>query len=161
MRSEGAREAEIEALYRERFRAFALSATAMLRDPDAALDVVQDAFAIALHRRRSFRAEGNLEAWLWRIVLNVARDRLRARRRGARPLPRLPIPAEEGESPDEVKELLLALPERQRLAIFLHYYGDLSYAQIGEVLGISSGTVSASITTARGALRQQLQEATP
>jgi DNA-directed RNA polymerase specialized sigma24 family protein len=55
MRSEGAREAEIEALYRERFRAFALSATAMLRDSDAALDVVQDAFAIALRRRRSFR----------------------------------------------------------------------------------------------------------
>jgi RNA polymerase sigma-70 factor, ECF subfamily len=161
MRSEGAREGEIEALYRERFRAFALSATAMLRDSDAALDVVQDAFAIALRRRRSFRGEGNLEAWVWRIVLNVARDRLRARRRDARSVAPVPMLYEEGNSRDEVRELLLGLPERQRLAIFLHYYADLSYAQIGEVLGISSGTVSASITTARGSLRQQLQEATP
>jgi RNA polymerase sigma-70 factor (ECF subfamily) len=83
------------------------------------------------------------------------------RRRHTRSVAPVPMLHEEGESPDEVRELLLALPERQRLAIFLHYYADLSYAQIGEVLGISSGTVSASITTARGALREQLQEATP
>ena len=67
----------------------------------------------------------------------------------------------EREPSDDVKALLLALPERQRLAIFLRYYADLSYAQIAEALGVSSGTVSASITTARGALREQLQEATP
>jgi RNA polymerase sigma factor (sigma-70 family) len=154
-------EAEIEALYRERFRAFAFGATALLRDGEAALDVVQEAFAIALRRRRSFRGDGNLEAWLWRIVINVARDRQRARRRESRPLPLVRGLETESESHEVVRELLLALPERQRLAIFLRYYADLSYAQIAEVLGVSSGTVSASITTARGALRQQLQEVTP
>jgi RNA polymerase sigma-70 factor (ECF subfamily) len=158
MKGNGASSAEIEAVYRERFRAFALSATAILRDGEAALDVVQEAFAIALRRRGSFRREGDLEAWLWRIVLNAARDRRRARQREARPLAPVRTRAEEPESADDLKALLLALPERQRLAIFLRYYADLSYGQIAEVLGVSAGTVSASITTARNALRQQLQE---
>jgi RNA polymerase sigma factor (sigma-70 family) len=161
MKRKDACEAAIEVLYRERFRAFALGATALLRDGEAALDVVQEAFAIALRRRGSFRGDGNLEAWVWRIVINVARDRRRARQRESRLLPLMRPPERQRESSDDVKELLLALPERQRLAIFLRYYADLSYAQIAEVLGVSSGTVSASITTARGALREQLQEATP
>src|SRR5438093_421590 len=58
----------------------------------------------------------------------------------------------------ELKELLLALPERQRLAIFLRYYADLSYAQIGEALGVKPGTVAASLNAARGILRRQLRE---
>jgi RNA polymerase sigma-70 factor (ECF subfamily) len=161
MRRKDSREAEIEALYRKRFRSFALGATALLRDGEAALDVVQEAFAIALRRRGSFRGDGNLEAWLWRIVINVARDRGRARRREERPFPLLRALETDSEPTDDMKALLLALPERQRLAIFLRYYADLSYAQIAEVLGVSSGTVSASITTARGALRRQLQEVTP
>jgi RNA polymerase sigma factor (sigma-70 family) len=161
MKRKDACEAAIEALYRERFRAYALGATALLRDGEAALDVVQEAFAIALRRRGSFRGDGNLEAWVWRIVINVARDRRRARWRESRLLPLMRPPEEERESSDDMKELLLALPERQRLAIFLRYYADLSYGQIAEVLGVSSGTVSASITTARAALRQQLQEVTP
>jgi RNA polymerase sigma-70 factor, ECF subfamily len=161
MRRNGAREVEIEALYRESFRTFALGATALLRDGEAALDVVQEAFAIALRRRGSFRGEGDLEAWVWRIVINVARDRGRARRRELRPLPFVRAPETDGESNDDIRAMLLALPERQRLAIFLCYFADLSYAQIADVLGVSSGTVSASITTARSALRQQLLEVTP
>jgi RNA polymerase sigma-70 factor (ECF subfamily) len=162
MKGNQAREVEIEALYRKSFRSFALGATALVRDGDTALDVVQEAFAIALRRRGSFRGEGNLEAWVWRIVINVARDRARARRREQRPLPLVRAPEKDGEPrDDEIRTLLLALPERQRLAIFLRYYADLSYTQIAEVLGVSSGTVSASITTARSALRQQLQEVTP
>ena len=162
MKGKDAREVEIEALYRHSFRAFARGATALMRDGEAALDVVQEAFAIALRRRGSFRGEGDLEAWLWRIVINVARDRGRARRRELRPLPLLrALETESDSNDDDIRALLFALPERQRLAIFLRYYADLSYAQIAEVLGVSSGTVSASITTARQALRHQLQEVTP
>jgi RNA polymerase sigma factor (sigma-70 family) len=147
----------IEHLYRERFRAFLLSVTALLGDGEAALDVVQDGFALALARRQTFRNEGSLEAWLWRIVLNVARDELRYQKRErSRPKEQ---PQARDELDDELRAELVALPERQRLAIFLRYYADMSYAQIGEVLGITAGTVAASLNAAHRALRRDLEEA--
>jgi RNA polymerase sigma factor (sigma-70 family) len=157
MRGSGATSAEIEAIYRNRFRAFLLSVTALLGDGETALDAVQDGFALALRRRESFRGDGNLEAWLWRIVLNVARDRRRSRlRQGALRKPE-PI-ADPGEPSDDLRASLLALPERQRLAVFLRYYADLSYREIAEALGVSAGTVAASLNAAHAALRRDLEE---
>ena len=153
----GATSAEIEAIYRERFRAFLLTATALLRDGDAALDAVQEGFSVALHRRRSFRREGNLEAWLWRIVLNVARDRLRSLRREGT-FEGSTASSEMGSSDDDVRGSLLSLPERQRLAVFLRYYADLSYEQIADALGVRVGTVAAALNAAHTSLRRALQE---
>jgi RNA polymerase sigma factor (sigma-70 family) len=152
----------IEALYRERFRAFVVSATAILRDGDAALDVVQETFALALRRRSSFRGEGTLEAWVWKILLNVARDRGRARWRRSRPIPTPPEPESHAEPDDaDVRTFLNALPERQRRAVFLRYYADLSYAEIADVLGVRPGTVAAALNSAHGVLREQIQELHP
>jgi RNA polymerase sigma-70 factor (ECF subfamily) len=151
--------AEIEALYRARSSAFLYSATAFLRDGEAALDVVQEAFAVALRRSGSFRGEASLETWLWRIMLNLARDRQRS-------LQRLPFGetsglADEGTARDgtteDLRASLLMLPERQRLAVFLRYYADLSYTQIAEALGVKPGTVAASLHAAHAALRQQME----
>jgi RNA polymerase sigma factor (sigma-70 family) len=159
MRVSQATPAAIEGLYRERFPAFLLSVTALLRDGEAALDVVQQGFALALARRQTFRNDGSLEAWVWRIVLNVARDEQRSQKRQrSRPEEQ---PYARHEHDDELRAKLRALPERQRLAIFLRYYADMSYAQIAEVLGITTGTVAASLNAAHVALRRDLrQEAT-
>lgn len=157
MGNRGATSEQIEAVYRERFRAFLLSITALLRDGEAALDVVQEGFALALRRQRSFRGEGTLEAWLWRIVLNVARDRQRSRRRWESVQSLEPMPST-SESDDDLRASLLTLPERQRLAIFLRYYADLSYGQIAQALGISPGTVAASLNAAHTTLRREFKE---
>ena len=152
-----AQASEIEALYRKRFRAFVLTVTALVGDGDEALDVVQDAFARALRRRASFRGEGNLEAWLWRIVLNVARDRVRATHRAEQPFPHeSALATTEGE--DDVRRAILRLPERQRLVVFLRYYADLPYAQVADALGVRPGTVAASLNAAHATLRQALEE---
>jgi RNA polymerase sigma-70 factor (ECF subfamily) len=159
MKGNGAQPDEIEALYRKRFRAFLLSATALLGDGESALDAVQEGFALAVRRRRTFRGDGNLEAWLWRIVINVARDHRRAQGRETSHLRLEPSVGATFESNhDEVRASLLALPERQRLAVFLRYYADLSYDGIAEALGVAPGTVAASLNAARNALRQRLQE---
>src|SRR5438105_13336180 len=132
---------EIEGIYRKRFAAFALSATALLGNGEDALDAVQEGFARALRQRRSFRAEGSLEGWIWRIVLNAARDRLRVR---ARSLSSDYVEGQAESFPpfaDDLRDRLLALPERQRLTIFLRYYADLSYDDIAEALGVRPGTV--------------------
>jgi RNA polymerase sigma-70 factor (ECF subfamily) len=157
MASPGASPAQIEEIYRKRFQAFLLGVTAFVRDGDLALDVVQEGFALALRRRATFRGEGNLEAWLWRIVLNVARDTLRFRRRQAAAPQLEPIEVSD-ERDDDLRALLLGLPERQRLAVFLRYYADLPYEEIAEALDISPGTVAASLNAARRALRRTYEE---
>jgi RNA polymerase sigma-70 factor (ECF subfamily) len=111
---------------------------------------VQEAFAKALRKRRRFRGDGNLEAWVWRIVVNAARDANRRKRRklaGALPVE---TRAEELGLPLEL------LTERQREALFLHYYADLDYETVADALGISSGTVGATLSAARQTLRGAL-----
>jgi len=70
---------ELEALYRSRFDVFARVAASVTGDADQARDAVQEAFATAVRKRRAFRGEGPLEAWVWRIVLNAARSEARRR----------------------------------------------------------------------------------
>ena len=57
-----------------------------------------------------------------------------------------------------MRAAVAALPERQRLALFLRYYADLDYAGIAEALGISRGTVSATLHAAHTTLQTQLSE---
>ena len=156
---DGASLDELEALYRGRFDVFARVAASVTGDAERARDAVQDAFATAVSRRRSCRGDGPLEAWVWRIVLNGARSDVRRR-----------IPSANGnehtngngnghpEHDAEVRIALARLPERQRTAVFLRYYADLSYASIGEALGITEGTVAATLNAALTTLRTRLQE---
>ena len=107
-----------------------------------------DAFARSVAR---VRGDGTLEAWVWRIVVNAARD---ARRR-------LPAPAEPAETRTNGHAPVVPLDlltERQREIVFLHYYADLDYVAIAEALAISPGTVGATLNAARATLRQALEE---
>jgi RNA polymerase sigma factor (sigma-70 family) len=153
---------ELERIYRSRYRAFVAFAAAVVGDAEEATDVVQDAFATALQKRRGFRADSPLEAWLWRILLNKARDRSRRRRRLAMLPTSEPAVSHNGYEADAaVRTLLAKLPGRQREAVFLRYYGDLDYATIGRLLGISAGTVGATLNAAHASLRSRLKEAHP
>jgi RNA polymerase sigma factor (sigma-70 family) len=150
--------AELESLYRREYRRFLRVAVAILRDEARAVDAVQDAFASAIRRRRQFRGEGPLEAWVWRMVVNAALKE-RGRRTHAS-LDDLELAAPAGES-TSVAEAISGLPERQRLALFLRYYADLDYASIAAALQISPGTVGATLNAAHASLRRLLQEVRP
>ncbi len=58
----------------------------------------------------------------------------------------------------EPASLVAVLPERQRLVLFLRYYADLDYRRIAQILGVRTGTVSASLHAAHNTLRQALSE---
>jgi RNA polymerase sigma factor (sigma-70 family) len=141
---------ELEKLYRERLPEFTRAAAAIAGDEESGRDAVQDAFAKALRKQRRFRGDGSLEAWVWRIVVNAARDT--SRRRRSKLAAALPVEtrAEELGLPLEL------LTERQREVLFLHYYPDLDYSTIGDALGISPGTVGATLSSARQTLRGAL-----
>ena len=141
---------ELEALYRAKLPEFRRVAAGIAGDRELGRDAVQEAFASAVRRRRDFRGSGSLEAWVWRIVVNAARD---ACRRQVAPPPH--EPATNGHRPVLPLDLLT---ERQREIVFLHYYADLDYAAIAAALGISAGTVGATLNAARRTLRQALGE---
>jgi RNA polymerase sigma-70 factor (ECF subfamily) len=147
--------AEIEALYVARFPAFLRVARGILGDRERALEAVQDGFADAIRSRRSFRGDGPLEAWIWRAVVNAARKAAR------RPLVE-PATERAGSTmfafEPEAAPLLRALPERQRLVLFLRYYADLDYSSIAAALGIEVGTVSSTIAAAHASIRKALVE---
>jgi RNA polymerase sigma-70 factor (ECF subfamily) len=127
-------------------------AAAICGDRDAAGDVVQEAFARAVRERRRFRGDAAVETWLWRIVVNTARNHVRDRPR-TEPLGDLVAPEAELT---ELADAVAVLPERQRLVVFLRYYADLDYGSIAEVAGIAPGTVGATLNAARATLEERL-----
>jgi RNA polymerase sigma factor (sigma-70 family) len=149
----------LETLYRERLASFVRVAAAIAGDWASGTDAVQEAFAKAIRRRETFRGDGPLEAWVWRIVINAA---LAARRPSALEF----IDEADGSVtplPDDADRTLIrqhvaSLPERQRLVIFLRYFADLDYASIAEALDVSVGTVSATLSAAHEKLRKPLKE---
>jgi len=149
---------EVEQVYRSRLPELWRVAAAVSGSREAAPDLVQEAFVRAVRRIDSFRGDGPLEAWLWRIVVNVARNAHRKPETVAlsRELPAGDISTVEDEQA-ELATAMSRLSERQRLVVFLRYYADLDYATIAEVLTISSGTVGATLTSARAALARALE----
>jgi RNA polymerase sigma-70 factor (ECF subfamily) len=154
----GATPNAIEDLYRLHHRELLRVATAIAGSVELGEDAVQEGLARALAGRSSFRASGTLEAWLWKVVVNAARN-LATRN------PRVGDATEDdgpaaGHDPEAgaVREHLARLPERQRLVLFLRYYADLDYATIARALGIRRGTVSATLNQAHAALRPLLAE---
>src|ERR1700745_3411175 len=144
---------EVEQVYRSRLPELWRVAAAVSGSRDAAPDLGQAGFVRAVRRIGSFRGDGPIEAWLWRIVVNVARNAHREPETVALS-GELPV-GDISSAEDEQAELATAmsrLSERQRLVVFLRYYADLDYATIAEVLTISSGTVGATLTSARAAL---------
>jgi RNA polymerase sigma-70 factor (ECF subfamily) len=120
------------------------------READAH-DLVQQTF-LQLHRaRRDFRPGTRLRPWVVTIALNLARDHLR--RRGRRPEAvldeRVPEPSVEPDLPDHergetaarVRRALAGLPREQREVIELHWFEQLSFADIAGVVGSTPGAV--------------------
>jgi RNA polymerase sigma-70 factor (ECF subfamily) len=153
------REGDIERVYRERYGAFLRVAVAITRDEQSGEEAVHDAFVRALRHRRGFRGKGSLEGWLFRIVVNEARRKTASERR---PPPLVEAPSTNGHhEAGRLDALVAALPERQRLVLFLRHYADLDYQAIADALDVKPGTVAATLHAAHSALRRELQEVEP
>lgn len=153
--------AELEELYRRRYADFVRLARAITGDEQAAYDAVHEAFVRAVRSRRGFRGRAAATTWLWRIVVNSAK---RERARGAALVPTDPAQLHDVVGPATngtvdvatARALVAALPDRQRLVLFLRHYADLSYDQIADVLEIAPGTVAATLHAAHGNVRARL-----
>jgi RNA polymerase sigma-70 factor (sigma-E family) len=154
----------IAELYGAHYRALVRLATLLLHDIASAEEVVQDSFVAlhaGLHRLRdSEKALSYLRAAVVNRSRSVLRHRVVVDRNPAKPPPDMPS-AEHGAltliERSSVIAALRALPDRQREAIVLRYYGDLSEAQIAAVMGITRGAVKSHTARALTALRSVLE----
>jgi RNA polymerase sigma factor (sigma-70 family) len=147
----------IEHAYRESYRRFLRLAVALLGDVDRGRDAVQETFVRALRARADLRRLESVNGWLWRTLVNVC---LAEKRRRVDRFEGTGERETNGHLDDwpEVRAAVAALPERQRLVLFLRHYADLDYQQIAEVVGIQRGTVAATLNSAHRKVRQQLTE---
>jgi RNA polymerase sigma factor (sigma-70 family) len=147
-----------EDFYADTHKRVRASLVVAVGDKDLAFDAVDEAYARALLAWDRVGAMEAPRSWVYRVAVNVVRRRVRRRsmehvllrRTAAEPI----LPAVAGE----VWLLVRDLPERQRLAIVLRYLGDLTEAQIAEVMGIKRGTVSRTLADAHESLAAALHD---
>ena len=145
-------------------------AMSLMHNPTDAADMTQEAFIRLLRSLGTYRAETKFTTWLYRLVTNICLDGLRRRGRTVDSLDepastqagddaqtagerladtdRWTQPEEEielRESATEVRAALVSLPAAQRLALTLHYFEDLRYEDIAEVMGLPLNTVKSHI----------------
>lgn len=150
----GRLDSDLEDLYRRRHGAFQVMLASVTGSVESARDVVQEAFAQALRDQNGFRGAGSLEGWVWRIAFRIAVGSKGSRELSVDELPELAF-VDESTDP-QLAAAVRELPPQRRTAIFLRYFADLSYAQIGEVLGVAEGTVAATLSQAHEQLAIEL-----
>jgi RNA polymerase sigma-70 factor (ECF subfamily) len=145
-------------------------AMSLMHNPADAADMTQEAFIRLMRSLGTYRAETKFTTWLYRLVTNICLDGLR--RRG-RPIDSLDEPSsghggedaqtsgerladtdrwsqpeqelELRESASEVRAALASLPPAQRLALTMHYFEDLRYEDIADVMSLPLNTVKSHI----------------
>jgi RNA polymerase sigma-70 factor, ECF subfamily len=159
-RAQAGDQTAIAALVAEQQRYVYSIAMSITKDPTDAADLTQDALIRFVRSIGSYRGETKLSTWLYRLVVNLGIDRLR--RRGAPPI-RLdddgvdvdvasddPIDdiaavVERAEEARIVRAAVSQLPDAQRVALTLHYFEDLRYEDIADVMGVPLNTVKSHV----------------
>ncbi|MEP6790550.1 MAG: RNA polymerase sigma factor [Ramlibacter sp.] len=129
-------------------------------------EVAQEAFVRIWKQAAGWQpGQARFDTWLHRVALNLCYDRLR-RRRDEEPYEDAHEPVDPAPEPDEklqaaqrsqrVEAALAALPARQREALVLQYYQELSNGEVSALMGISIEALESLLARARRALRAQL-----
>ena len=139
-------------------------ARALTRDSDIADDLVQDALVRALRSEHLFQGD-EIRSWLYTILTNLNRNRLRS-------LARRPVLAslDDNDAPDlagpeagsrDIQRALALLVEEQRTALLLVVLEGLSYREVAEVQGVPIGTVMSRLARARVQIKNYLEGGRP
>jgi RNA polymerase sigma-70 factor (ECF subfamily) len=151
----------------------------MVHNQAVAEELAQEVFLRVYRSRESYRAEAKFTTWLYRIATNLAVNHARDTRheRSAQTI-YLDAPDEEsGTTPDvaddaptveqsilrdermaAIRAHVVALPERQRMAVLMHKYQGMDYRQIGEVLKLSESATKSLLFRAYQTLREKLKD---
>jgi RNA polymerase sigma-70 factor (ECF subfamily) len=151
----------------------------MVRNQAIAEELAQEVFLRVYRSRETYRAEARFSTWLYRIATNLgvnyARDTRHERTAstvyldqtdpvtGTTPDVADTTPGAEAamlrrERLNAIRQHVLALPERQRMAVLMHKYESMDYRQIGDVLKLSESATKSLLFRAYQTLREKLKE---
>lgn len=148
-------------------RRYACALTGDGRDAD---DLVQDCLERAIRKRRLWRPSGSVQAWLFKILLNLYRNNLRDEKKHSHLVsidelerPDAVLPSQDDQQSQrlalsETAQALLRLPDEQREALLLVAVEGFDYAQAADILAVPIGTLMSRISRARTTLRKLTQE---
>jgi RNA polymerase sigma-70 factor (ECF subfamily) len=149
-----------EAFYRDEYRGMLGVAMALVDGTSVAEDLVQESFLSAHRRWDRVSQYDNPRAWVRRVLINRATSLRRRLKSELRAISRVgpPEPAPPDLTPETtgVWRAVHRLPRRQQQAVALHYVGQLSMAEIADVMGCSEGAVKSHLHRAREQLRRDL-----
>jgi RNA polymerase sigma-70 factor (sigma-E family) len=162
MTTERVHGSRLESLYSEHIDYAVRLAFLMTGDRLQAQDIAQDAFVKIAGRFQDLRDPAAFPAYLRTTVLNLSRSHLRRLRtqrdylRREREVALKAMPVSHPEPDDKLWAALLKLSYRQRAAVVLRYYEDLSESQTAEVLGCSLSAVKSLVSRGLQDLREQI-----
>jgi RNA polymerase sigma-70 factor (ECF subfamily) len=138
----------------------------IVKDYQEAIDVTQEVFIKAMREPRFFGDEFKMKAWLYRVTSNLCFNLVRNRKRRTAILDTMPKATKtepiqledvlEDERQGEIMEALDQMTDDHKKILMLRYYGDLSYAEISDTLGIKLGTVMSRLSRAKSRLMEVL-----
>lgn len=129
----------------------------LLREPQDRMDAVQDAILKAWCNLGRLRSEEYFDTWLIRILINECHNRHRTQARLV-PLESAPEPSEAFQGNSQLRDAILALPEKLRIPIILHYMEGYKTEEIAQMLRLPGGTVRSRLGRARTMLKTMLEE---
>jgi RNA polymerase sigma-70 factor (ECF subfamily) len=150
----------------------------MVHNEAVAEELAQEVFLRVYRSRETYRAEARFSTWLYRIATNLGVNHARDTRheRSASTVYLDEPDAESGSTPDvadltpgaeanilrrermaAIREHVMALPERQRMAVLMHKYEGMDYKQIGDVLKLSESATKSLLFRAYQTLREKLK----
>jgi RNA polymerase sigma-70 factor (sigma-E family) len=132
-------------------------------DPELSEDLVQEAFVRVAGRFQQLRVPDTFPAYLRRTIVNLYTSQLRRRRLERKWLRRheheeAVVSEPDAGSRDELWRAMALLPERQRAAVVLRYYEDLSERDAAQTLGCSVGALNQLIVRALATLRERIRK---
>lgn len=149
---------ELAALYRRRIGMVYQLCLMLLKNAPDAEDASQTVFRKVLERKEPFRDLEHEKAWLIVTARNECRNQLkhwwRTQRAGEEELETIPW---QRQSDGELWQQLLSLPERERTALYLHYYQGYTTEETAELMGAKPATLRTWLFRARGKLKQRLE----
>ncbi len=139
-------------------------ARALTRDAEAADDLVQDTLVRALRSEHLFHG-GDIRSWLYTILTNLNRNRLRSLARRPSVTPIEDDDAVDSSGPEaggrDIERALASLVDDQRVALLLVVMEGLSYREVAEVQGVPIGTVMSRLARARAQIKAYLDGERP